>query len=217
MKLAVIPSNGRECLNQCVAAIEPQVDHIIIIAAGDSAVLSKFTALESLHSKKLTVHRTYVKNNISAWWNQGFASAKSKAHRRKEWKVAVLNDDAIVSENWFDAVACHMDVANCVTGCSGPVTSVLRDPGPVPLHVRMVGYAYIIRGEAEIRANEDLHWYFTDDYIDWESRKRGGMGMTEAAPPVEHLYPNGQLTPELHAQIAQDAQTFVDIYGQRPW
>ncbi len=214
MKLAVIPSNGRDCLSQCLEAIAPQVDQLIVVATNS---LTHYVNHCLPYRDKISVHRSYVEGNISAWWNFGLTMAKSQAYRTGAWRVAVLNDDAIVPPTWFDEVSGHMDVTGCVAGCSGPVTGALRIAGPVPLHTRMQGYAFILDGPTGIRAHEDLHWYFTDDYIDWESRKAGGMGMTEAGGVVNHLFPNGQLTPKLHAQIATDAQTFVDIYGQRPW
>jgi hypothetical protein len=74
----------------------------------------------------------------------------------------------------------------------------------------------MVAGELGLRANEDLYWYFSDDWMDWESRKLGGMVMVPGFP-VQHLYPNQQVTPEMQVQIAKDAQTFVEIYGTRPW
>jgi hypothetical protein len=209
MKFAVIPSNGRTCLEQCVEAIKPQVDEVIVIDTSGKVPPWMPTYIEIVEGPV----------NISRWWNIGLDVAAHMAEAENDtWDVAVLNDDVIVPEGWFDAVATSMRQYDCAAACSGGVGNywVWRDAKPVPLETRMQGFAFILAGEVGLRANEDLHWYFTDDYIDWESRKLGGMVMINGYP-VQHLYPNGQVTSEIMEQIAKDAQTFVDIYGQRPW
>jgi hypothetical protein len=140
---------------------------------------------------------------------------------RPQWDIAILNDDAIVPPGWFDAVSEVMRVFDASAGCSDP-DGTLRAPihhrkvGPVGLDRRLVGYAFILRGEHNIRANEDLHWYFTDDHIDYAAREEGGTVMVPGFP-VQHLHPNGQMTPELSARIAVDAQNFKDRWGIMPW
>jgi len=164
--------------------------------------------------------------NISRWWNMGLdyidtwnRFAKGFGFAANKWDVAILNDDAIVPEGWFDAVSGTMRQMGVAAGCSGApggMPVLHTQPGPVSLDTRLCGYAFMLAGERGLRADERIKWYFTDDYLDWESRKLGGM-VNIPGFQVRHLYPNGQVTPEIHAQIAQDAQTFVDIYGMRPW
>ena len=81
---------------------------------------------------------------------------------------------------------------------------------------RLVGPAFIVAGEKGLRAEERLKWYFTDDYMDWESRKLGGMVQVPGYS-VAHLYPDQQVTPAIQEQISRDATTFKEIYGQLPW
>jgi len=66
-----------------------------------------------------------------------------------------------------------------------------------------------------MRANELFAWYYSDDYIDWESRLAGGMAMVRGFP-VTHLYPNAQVSPEIQVQIAEDAANFYASYGRMP-
>jgi hypothetical protein len=210
MRLAVIPSNGRACLADCVHAIADQVDRVIIINTGEA---------RWVHGPTIYHHADVLGQvNISSWWNQGLdiAAKMAEVDGETEWDVAVLNDDAIVPPGWMQAVQGAMIRGQAVAGCSGNHDVVLRSAEAVPLDMRMQGFAFVLNGERGVRANENLHWYFTDDHIDWESRKAGGMAMVSGWP-VDHLYPNGQLSPELHEQIARDAQTFVDIHGRRPW
>jgi hypothetical protein len=202
-------------------AILPQVDTVLMIWN------SKRECDWPASDRVLTIYTSAPMDpgiNISAWWNRGLDHARILAGRLSDympprWDVAILNDDAIVPEGWFTAVAGKMRDMKAAAACSGgngPMSVFHTHPGPVGLDTRLQGFAFVVAGELGLRANESLKWYFTDDWMDWESRKLGGMVMIPGFH-VEHLHPNGQLTPEIHAQIAQDAQTFVDIYGMRPW
>lgn len=218
-RFAIIPSNGRDCLRACVDAISSQVDHVTVIGR----TVDKFNLTDYI-DEKIGVFR--VRNqeiNISRWWNRGLdyvalRNSLAEEHSPK-WDVAILNDDVIVPEGWFDAVSGTMRQMGVAAACSGGydrVPVLHTQAGPVGLATRMQGFAFIVAGELGLRADERLKWYFTDDYMDWESRKLGGMVMVPGFH-VQHLYPNGQMTPEIQAQTAIDAQTFVDIYGMRPW
>ena len=211
-RYAVIPSNGRECLYQCVEAIEEQVDQVIVV---DTSIKSPHIYM---NHPKIRVLGVSGRINISRWWNIGLNYAEGLADEAnaETWDVAILNDDAIVPYGWFKEVSDMMSLRGSAAGCSGQHNITWNSASPVPLDMRMQGFAFIVAGQFGLRANEDLHWYFTDDYIDWESRKLGGMTMTKGYP-VDHLYPNGQVTSEIQEIIAQDAQVFMDLYGSRPW
>jgi glycosyltransferase involved in cell wall biosynthesis len=208
-RIAVIPTRNRTAvLKLCVEAISNQADAVIVVDNGDvDPVIDYETAVIRFDKQP---------PNLSHLWNLGLGGAQIMG--APIWDVAILNDDAIVPEGWFDAVATKMREMRAAAACSGGYTMPVlhTQPGPVGLATRMQGYAFVLRGELGLRANEDLHWYFTDDYLDWESRKLGGMVMVPGFH-VQHLYPNQQMTPELHEQVARDAQTFVDLYGMRPW
>jgi hypothetical protein len=215
-RYAIIPSNGRACLDRCLGAIRPQVDITILIKT------KEFTRHGFHHDPGLLAYQDYSDINISRWWNQGLDYADTHSSLNfdsAKYDVAIINDDVIVPEGWFDAVSGTMRQMGVAAGCSGgtggmPVLNT--QPVAVPLHTRMQGFAFIVAGELGVRADETLKWYFTDDHVDWKSRELGGVVMIPGMH-VEHLYPNGQLTPELLAQTAVDAQTFVDIWGRRPW
>lgn len=217
-RYAIIPTNGRDCLWDCLERVMPQVDRTIL-------VVTKVGALSNIPSYLLaqdnwsTIVDTNGPPNISRWWNRGLFFISRNNFLRPEWTydVAVLNDDALVPDGWFDAVSAGMRAEGAAAGCSGGSGVVVhRQPGPVGLETRMQGFAFMLAGEKGIVANESLHWYFSDDHIDWSARMAGGMVMIPGFP-VEHLHPNAQMTAELHAQTAIDAQRFVDIWGMRPW
>lgn len=199
-------------------AIQPQVDYTIIVYTvpyrdGEfRPVAGQGAALRDLRSP-----------NISRWWNQGFDLAKRvndlSDGATKEYDVAVLNDDVIVPEGWFDAVATKMREMRAAAACSGAPAVVPifhTHAGPVPLHTRMQGFAFMVAGEKGIKANEEFRWYYSDDWMDWESRRNGGMVMVPGYN-VTHLYPNGQMTGELQVFCAEDAAKFQALWGMMPW
>lgn len=215
-RVAIIPTNGRKCFDDCLAAIFPQVNYVVVVDTSEDYEVTRRTPIEDV----IVLQAIRTEPNISAWWNQGLNTTRTLARHSDvswtSWDVAILNDDAVVPDGWFAAVANNMRQHGAVAGCSGHHDVVLRQPEAVPLDYRMQGYAFILKGEANIRAYEKLHWYFSDDYIDWESRKAGGMAMVSGYL-VQHLHPNGQMTPELHAQTARDADEFFSLYGRMPW
>jgi hypothetical protein len=227
-RYAIIPSNGRECLDQAIEAIYPQVDRVLI--TWTSAWDGRRSLPRPDDDKILyAIWRNRPGGadpapNISAWWNEGLENAKEISRHdfpsRTEWDVAILNDDAIVSEDWFERISRGMRRHGGAAASSGArhgITEVLTEPGPVPGWPNpLQGYAFMLAGEKGLRANEDLHWYFTDNYIDWESRKLGGTVILPVCS-VQHLYPNGQMDHDLQVRTGVDAQVFVDLYGMRPW
>jgi hypothetical protein len=226
-RYAIIPSNGRKCLDQAIEAIYPQVDRVLVTWTGDwenRRTLPFAEGNKVLYSIWSYRHGADEPANISAWWNNGLESARDISRYdfpdREAWDVAVLNDDAIVPEGWFDAVSTTMREYGAAAACScGPrATQLFTEPGPIAGNSNpMEGFAFILAGEKGLRANEDLHWYFSDNYIDWESRKLGGM-VAVSGWPVRHLHANAQMGHDLIARVPVDAQNFVDLYGgMRPW
>ena len=219
LRYAIVPSNGRSCLDGCVEALLPQVDKVLIINTTETGFLQfpmRSPNLDQVYSWDEDI-------NISRWWNQGLVrihnyvvtmQAKQRLHEIT-YDVAIVNDDCIVPEGWVAAVAGNMRQHGAVAGCSGGHDIILRTQETVPLDMRMQGFAFILAGERGMRANELYPWFYSDDYIDWESRLVGGMAMVRGFP-VTHLYPNGQVTPQIHQLNADGAATFYASYGRMP-
>jgi hypothetical protein len=207
-------------------ALQPQVDRLILVYTVPYVDGEVFTGMTA---------RALGQTNISWWWNVGLNLAQedranwiesvafnygSEVISSDQWDVAIINDDAIVPEGWFEAVSSAMRERGAAAACSsgGVSTAFFTKPSPVPGWPNpLTGYAFMLAGEKGLRANEKLLWWFTDNYIDWESRKLGGTVVIPGFP-VQHLYPNGQMDHALQVQSAADAQTFADLYGgMRPW
>lgn len=211
---AIIPTNGRACFKDCLAAIDEQVDDVVVIEGGpDAQVLSLDLEVSIIREPEL---------NISKWWNLGLTVVESKAREwgEKQWNVAILNDDTIVPPGWMTACTTAMRQENAAAACSGggatPHLIVHKTPGPVGLMTRMTGFGFVLAGEKGIRANEQLRWYFSDDHMDWMARRLGGMVMVPGFG-VQHLYPNAQMVGELQETVPEDAAHFFAFWGMRPW
>lgn len=210
---AIIPSNNRECLKLCIDAILPQVHCALIVQTG-----GEWTGTQE---EVFVVQDPGTDKNISRWWNIGFDWAKVMAERNhcNQWDVAVINDDVIVPDGWFAAVAGtmrQMQVAAACSGGRGPMPVLHTQQQKVDIYTRMQGFAYVIVGEKGIRADEDIPWYASDDAIENVARVNGGVVMIPGCH-VDHLYPNAQMTPELYEVNAQGMAIFVQRYGYHPF
>ncbi len=220
-RIAIIPSNGRDCLLESKYAIKAQVDQLIVVWATQDDGYPNPPWWGEDHETIFYYPGPRTEVNISQWWNEGLKVAQDHLTFQGydgEWDVAIINDDCIVPEGWFEAVSTAMREHGAAAACSGAYsTQLLTAPGPIAgISNPLTGFAFILAGEKGLRANEDLHWYFSDNYIDWESRKMGGTLMVSGWP-VQHLHPNAQMGHDLIARVAVDAQNFVDLYGMRPW
>lgn len=219
-RYAVIPTTGRDCLYQCLDAIRPQVDRVLGIWAPRYEAEEDWEHGPPDPDLLVGTVEIHEQRNISRWWNMGIDAAKQAALEEgvTRWDVAVLNDDAIVSADWFNKVATTMRSMNVAAASMGPVRlPVLHTrPGSTRLDQRMAGFAFILAGELGVRADETMQWWCGDNDIDMQSRLKGG---TVILPDngVKHLYPDQGTTGTLAARTAIDMQRFVDKWGFRPW
>jgi hypothetical protein len=75
----------------------------------------------------------------------------------------------------------------------------------------------MLRGESELRLDESMAWWYSDDDLDWQARQQGGALLVPGIP-VQHLCPNGSTNerPELQEQAGRDRQTFITKWGKAP-
>lgn len=218
---AIIPTANRpQVAMQAITAIGKQVDMVYVVDNGDNEPLVVEDVLGD-HPNCYIIQ--YDKQgqvpNLCLFWNIALDLIQADAKRMSadQWDVAILNDDAVVPEGWFQVVSSAMREHGCAAASScGGAFAIHREPGPVPILTRMYGPAFVVAGEKGLRGDERLKWYYTDDYMDWESRKLGGMVIIPGHT-VNHMHPNAQVTPEIQVQISHDATLFKEIYGVMPW
>jgi hypothetical protein len=219
---------GRDCFADCVRAIQPQVDQIFAIWAPRSREDADWEIPPLLADLVVASVPSWEQRNISRWWNIGIDAAKKAALQLgitscghiyvDRWDVAILNDDAIVPDDWFDRVSTQMRNMKVAAGSMGtvPMPVLHTRPGVTRLDQRMSGFAFMLAGELGVRADETMQWWCGDNDIDMQSRLKGG---TVVIPDtgVKHLFPNGTTTGRLAERTAFDMQRFVEKWGFRPW
>lgn len=215
-RFAVIPTRGDrdEELCRCIAAIQPQVDMVIVVDNSDNGRYFN----DRRPPECTVVHSPEQPPNLSRLWNLGIDWARAHAREGLLPFIAVLNDDAIVPTAWFAEVEANMREFGCYAGAfaDGPLV-IHREPGVTALDRRMPGYAFIIRGN--LRADERLRWWCGDNDLDMQARQAGGTVLCRQFDlgPAQHLYPDQSTRGVLAEQAALDMATFVEKWGFRPW
>ena len=206
--LAVVPSEGRPCLHDCLAAVRDQVDGIVLVTNNG------YTGLDA--GSVAVVRDTEPDRNISRWWNIGLHMVGRLMGDRgiAHWNTVVLNDDVIMSPGSVHTLVSGLRRHRAALAFCGPEERLLRAPGPD----RITGWCFALRGEGGLLADESLKWWASDNSLDWDARANGGSVIV---PGVEHthLYPNGYTVanPELTAQAGRDMELFVKKWGRPAW
>lgn len=206
---AVIPSEGRPCLHDCLAAVRGQVDGIVLVVNGG------YTGLDA--DSVAVVRDAGADRNISRWWNTGLDAVASLAGSSGApgWNTLILNDDTVMHPG---SVKVLTDGLRRYDGAQlafcGRAMRLLTEPGPD----RITGWCFALRGEGGLRADEELVWWCGDNAIDYTARASGGSVIV---PGVEHthLYPNGYTVANqgLNEQAGRDMNLFVKKWGRPAW
>jgi GT2 family glycosyltransferase len=220
-RAAVIPTRDRhDMLADCINSVVDQVDRVIVIDNLSSPPIDP----EPWHGSVGVVSLPIDPPNISTLWNVGLALADAQAHQHAadRWDIAVLNSDVTVPPGWIDGLSTAMRSGPAVLAYPdqhGGRRQILHTKAePVDLRTRITGYAYLLRGEAGLRLDEDLAWWYGDDSLDWTARERGGALLVPGLA-VEHRCPNVSTNerPELREQTGRDRETFHRKWGRTPW
>lgn len=219
---AVVPTCGRPMLDDLIESLAGQVYDVIAVANNWERDARPWT-LESGRYPVQVVDGGDGRN-ISRWWNQGLDLVARHAGwlGDTEWNALVVNDDVVCPPNFAATLSEAMRATPAVLAypdqCGGRQEILHTRAEPVDLRQRITGYAFMLRGEAGLRADESLVWHYGDDDLDWVARERGGALLVPGVP-VEHKRPNGytDAVPELQEQAARDRETFRTKWGRTPW
>ena len=220
-RAAVIPARDRhDLLTDCVDSVVDQVDAVFVIDNQSVPPIDPDPWAGRVHVVRVPMDPP----NISVLWNVGLEVAASAALQLEiyEWDVAVLNSDVVVPAGWVEGLSTAMRATTAVLAYPdqhGGREEVLHVyPGPIDLRQRITGFAYLLRGEASLRLDESLAWWYGDDDLDWRAREQGGALLVPGLA-VEHRAPNVSTheRPELTEQTARDRETFARKWGRTPW
>ncbi|MFJ8049822.1 glycosyltransferase family 2 protein [Streptomyces luteogriseus] len=220
-RVAVIPTRDRhDLLTECVGSVVDQVDSVLIVDnLSDPPV-----EVDQWHGKVGVVRLPVDPPNISTFWNTGIALADAAAHRAgaEQWDIAVLNSDVVAPPGWVMSLSMAMRGSPAVLAYPdqhGGSDVVLHTKAePIDLRQRITGFAYLLRGEAGLRLDESMAWWYSDDDLDWRAREQGGALLVPGLA-VDHRCPNGSMyeRPELGEQAGRDRVTFAEKWGRTPW
>lgn len=215
-----------------VHAIAPQCDTIFII---DNASEPPFKWVVShLPGKKPRLQIEVLRDeeqppNLYRLWNVGFdwCAAHARGGGHDAWDVAVFNDDSVVPAGWYDTVAEALRrpvfvgqpqaVAHTHTYGDPSRTWRFSGPGaPMDLMERMCPWAFVVRGELGLRAEERLRWWWGDTDFEIRARAAGGV-LAVPGPQVANSKANTSTVGVLAEQAGRDRETFKAIHGSLPW
>lgn len=220
-RAAVIPTRDRhDLLADCINSVIDQVDRVIVIDNLSQPPIDP----DPWHEDVAAVSLPIDPPNISTLWNVGIALADAAAHaaRSEEWDIAVLNSDVVIPSGWVETLSTAMRSTTAVLAYPdqhGGQQQILHTKAePIDLRQRITGYAYMLRGEAGLRLDESMAWWYSDDSLDWTAREQGGALLVPGIP-VEHRAPNISTheRPELLEQTGRDRATFQQKWGRTPW
>lgn len=216
IRYAVILTHNRPALlEQAVEAIAYQATTVTVVDnASDPPTSRNWRA----HNVEI-VHVPDQPPNLAAMWNEQLdrIAERHQPGRRYTWDVALICDDVAVPPGWFSTVSNAMREHGAAAGSTHSY-----HPISVPYLLteltngtdRMCPWAFVLRGELGLRADETMHWFYCDTDLDWQARVNGG---TLIAPgPVAVNARVGDFTgskPELAAQAEVDKATFRAKWG----
>lgn len=224
-RAVIIPTRNRhEMLFDAVESIIDQVDRVVVVDNNsDPAIRPENWGHEEWWNKIHLILNGEDPPNISHLWNLGLDLVHDEATAlgHDQWDVIVLNSDVVVPAGWVAALSEAMRSTPAVLAFPdqfGGTRQILHtQAGPIDTRQRITGYAYMLRGEADLHLDESMAWWYSDDDLDWTARERGGALLVPRLGVV-HLDPNGstRASRALQEQAARDRETFRHKWGRTP-
>ncbi len=229
-RYALIPTHNRpDELRRLVRQLDGQTDYIFIIdnASEPRVVDSELDELCQLGTTVMVFRDEQQPPNLYRLWNVGFNAIlenQSMVFGTKiPWDIAVLNDDTSIPDGWYDYVAAPLaprSTASAVA-CTDPY-GILQSPllktqsGDGNINVRMCPWAFVVRGELDLRADQSFGWWWGDTDFDWQACRAGGVLLLPGYT-TQNTLANSTTHGALAEQAGRDAQTFTLKWGFRPW
>jgi hypothetical protein len=214
---AVVPTKNRpQLVRNLLKSLVGQVDGAIVVDNNDVP-----DVYDDIHPTWVTcVHRPGYPPNISELLNVGMDVASEHA-RLTNFDIVLLNDDVVCPPGWVQSLSTAMRATTAVMA----YTDRLNRPDPIlwttpprsPFDAATV-CACIVRGEANMRFDESMRWWWSDTDMDFRCRQQGGVLAVPGQIP-EHLHPSAQTfaDAELSAQTHRDRETFDRKWSGVPW
>jgi hypothetical protein len=230
-RYAVIPTRNRpDHLVSLLRQLEGQCDLAIVIDNASTVPLSDLWLRTQADVRTQVIRDEEQPPHLYRMWNRAFELIETVSKIMKEdvWNVAVFNDDTSLPEGWYDTVAAalfrtpealkHINVP--AIACTYAQTNAgmphLKTKIDGNIMTRMCPWAFVVRGELGLRADESMRWWWGDTDFEWQAIQKGGVLMLPGETPLNTLA-NSTTHGVLAEQAARDGETFAAKWGQRPW
>lgn len=215
LTFAVIPTHNRPAeLRQTIATLGLPPERVLVVDNASTPPVADVDAT--------VVRDSEQPPNLSRLWNIGLDWAHEQAAGEK-YAVAVLNDDLVLPPGFLDTMVEAMDRTGAVIaypdqfGRGSDWHNTVQ--GPIePRNNRLTGYAFVLSGQAGLRADERFRWWYGDDDLEWQAQAIGGTVLVGGVT-VEHLHPNASTAenPVLREQSGVDKKSFIAKWGRSAW
>lgn len=209
-RFAVVPTHNRpDRLVALLASLSEQCDTIVVLDnASDPPVDLDSLELAAKPAKVQLIRDPEQPPNLSRFWNVLFDAC---AQPDGEWDVAVFNDDAVVPAGWYDTVSNALrEHGSAVVAHTGTVAlhrPDLVDSIEYERHRRMCPWAFVVKGEAGLRSDESMRWWFFDDDFNRRAALAGGV-LAVPGPLVMNALAVQSTVGVLAEQAEKDRATF---------
>lgn len=221
-RFAVIPTHNRlDLLVEMIKNMHDEIDCAVIV---DNASHPPVTLKDFPDECRAKVHIHYDEEqppNLYRLWNVAFEIIKTNLKALK-WNVAVFNDDCIIPRGWFDVMSYALRNSAGYSAVSGTMAEgwlnhpLVKTQPDGDLRTRMTPWAFMMRGELNLRADESFRWWWGDTDFDWTLRTNGGI-MILPGHVVQNSLANSTTHGELMEQAGRDRETFRLKHGWNPW
>jgi GT2 family glycosyltransferase len=155
-------------------------------------------------------------------WNLGWNHAK--AHKQDKFNVLFLNNDIILGPRCITELAKALRGNGPKVGLTFPDMQGLLKPGTTGTFIShgyaqqtITGYAFMVRGELDMRFDEQFEWWYADTDIEWQMRERGLECRAVADAKLQHLHPaESSMVPERAKLAREDEVRFARKWGLDP-
>lgn len=222
-RYAIIPTRNRPHeLQRLVTQLVNDHVHVCIIDNGsDPPALDNIDAPDGYVIAVITHEQP---PSLYRFWNLGFTLVEEDAREKgyETWDVGVFNDDTYLPNGWWNYVQAHLrgDVRQPAL-VSGDAYGVRHEPlfRVVPdgiLVNRMTPWAFMVRGELGLRADESFKWWWGDTDFEWQAMSRGGV-LVAPGFCAQNTLANSTTVGALAEQAGRDRETFARKWGSVPW
>jgi hypothetical protein len=160
--------------------------------------------------------------NMPRWWNKGLDYVHEQ-NRGKNYEVFIFGSDTMAEHSVVIRLAEVLREQDVAATCpdrygvipAGGVVFEDRLERIRDMRYRMTGYAFVLRGELELRADPKFRSWYIDDDLEWQARERGGTAMVGGLR-VGHPLAGSPLSPMLQQWAREDREKFKAKWGDYP-